>query len=156
MPIDVIELLRRTPLLGLLDTEALRIIANVSDPRRLVPEEVLFRQGERSDGAHVVTFGRIAALRDGQEAALLGPGSLIGRAALFVRLQRPATAVAREMSGVIRISPTLMKRVLQEFPASAARMSDHLADDLDGVMAGLDQVSDRLADPRQGPSAGTG
>ena len=142
MSVDTIAILRKTPIVGLLDDEALRVVANVADPRRLRPDETLFRQGDRSDGAYVVTFGQISVGRDGHEdeAVLLGPASLIGQAALFLRLQRPATAIARDMTGVIRISPTLMKRVLQEYPAAAGQIAERLAADLDAVAAGLDRV----------------
>lgn len=142
MSIDTLDILRRTPVIGCLDDGALRIVSNVGDPRRLRADEVLFRQGDRSDGAYVVTLGTLTVGRDDEERepTRLGPSSLIGQSALFVRMQRPATAVAREMSGVLRISPTLIKRVLQEYPAAAERMADLLARDLDGVAAGLDRV----------------
>lgn len=142
MSTDTVEILRRTPILGLLDPDALRVIANVADPRRLRPDEILFQQGDRSDGAYVVTFGSLLAFHQGHEhdTTVLGPGSLIGQTALFLRLQRPASVVARDLSGVIRISPTLMKRVLQEYPAAADRIADHLARDLDAVAVGLDRV----------------
>jgi CRP-like cAMP-binding protein len=143
MPVDTIDILRRTPIIGLLEEDALRVIANVADPRRLRPEEVLFRRGDRSDGAYVVTFGSVSVSRTAEDAGSevsLGPASLIGQAALFVRMMRPATAVAQEVSGVIRISPTLMKRVLQEYPAAAGLMAERLAADLEAVRAGLHRV----------------
>lgn len=147
MSVDTIEVLRRTPVIGCLDDDALRVIANVADPRRLRRDELLFRQGDRSDGAYVVTFGSLTVGRDGHEdeATLLGPSSLIGQTALFVRMHRPATAIAREASGVLRISPTLMKRVLQEYPAAADRIAHLLASDLDAVAAGLDRVNGMFA-----------
>nr|WP_246736035.1 cyclic nucleotide-binding domain-containing protein [Enterovirga sp. DB1703] len=131
------------------EDDALRIIANVADARRLRPGEVLFRQGDRSDGGYVVTSGRIAVGREGdeEEAVLLGPGSLIGEVALFLRMQRPATATAREPSSVLRISPTLMRRVLQEYPAAADGMAEVLSRDLEGVAAELDRVERLFAEP---------
>jgi CRP-like cAMP-binding protein len=137
-----IAALRRTPVVGLLEDDALRVIANVADARRLRPGEVLFRQGDRSDGGYVVTSGAISVAREGaeEEAALLGPGSLIGEVALFLRMQRPATAIAREPSSVLRISPTLMKRVLQEYPSAADGMAQVLSRDLEGLAAGLTRV----------------
>lgn len=147
MSADTIEVLRRTHLIGCLDDEALRIIANVADPRRLRQDELLFRQGDRSDGAYVVTSGMLAVGREGHEdePTLLGPSSLLGQTALFVRMHRPASAVAQEPSGVLRISPTLMKRVLQEYPAAAERIADLLSRDLDSVAAGLDRVNGMFA-----------
>jgi CRP-like cAMP-binding protein len=139
---NTIAVLRRAPVIGLFEDEALRVIANVADTRRLRPGEVLFRQGDRSDGGYVVTSGSVAVGREGDEdeGALLGPGSLIGEVALFLRMQRPATAVAREPTSVLRVSPTLMKRVLQEYPSAADGMAEVLSRDLEAVAAGLGRV----------------
>jgi CRP-like cAMP-binding protein len=139
---NTIAVLRRVPVIGLFEDEALRVIANVADARRLRPGEILFRQGDRSDGGYVVTAGSVAVGREGdeEEAALLGPGSLIGEVALFLRMQRPATAVAREPTSVLRVSPTLMKRVLQEYPSAADGMAEVLARDLEALAAGLGRV----------------
>jgi len=137
-----IAVLRRAPVIGLFEDEALRVLANVADMRKLRPGEILFRQGDRSDGGYVVTAGSIAVGREGdeEEAALLGPGSLIGEVALFLRMQRPATAIAREPSSVLRVSPTLMKRVLQEYPSAADGMAEVLSRDLEALAAGLGRV----------------
>lgn len=146
---NTISVLKRAPVIGLFEDEALRVIANVADARRLRPGEVLFRQGDRSDGGYVVTSGSIAVGREGdeEEAALLGPGSLIGEVALFLRMQRPATAVAREPTSVLRVSPTLMKRVLQEYPSAADRMAEVLSRDLEALAAGLGRVEQLFAEP---------
>jgi CRP-like cAMP-binding protein len=146
---NTIAVLRRAPVLGLFEDEALRVLANVADARRLRPDEVLFKQGDRSDGGYVVTSGLIAVAREGNgeaDIALLGPGSLIGELALFLRMQRPATAVAREASSVIRVSPTLMKRVLQEYPSAADAIAEVLSRDLEGIAAGLARI-ERLFEP---------
>ncbi|MGA0594156.1 cyclic nucleotide-binding domain-containing protein [Enterovirga sp. CN4-39] len=142
-----LSILRRAPILGLFEDEALRVIANVADTRRLRPGEVLFRHGDRSDGGYVVTAGTIAVGRAGaEEPVLLGPASVIGEIALFIRMQRPATATAQEAASVLRISPTLMKRVLHEFPSAAPAMAEVLTRDLEAVAAGLTSVERLFAE----------
>lgn len=138
---DTIEILSRAPLIGHLERDALRLIGFSADTRRLRLNEILFREGERSDGAYVVLDGEIAATRAGtDDLALAGPGSLIGQVALFLRIKRPASAVARELTNVLRISPTLMRRVLEEFPAAAVAVRDAVAEDLEGLGDELDRV----------------
>ena len=146
-PREIVRLLGQAPILVLLPPDALFAIAAIADTRRLRPGEMLFRQGDRSDGGYVVLSGSLAIGREGDERAVatLGPGSLVGQVALFVRLQRPATAIAREMSNVIRISPTLTKRVLRDHPAAARGMRRLLARDLEALNVGLDRVSRMLA-----------
>ena len=143
---DVTAALRHAPLFGSLSRDALRLLAFSADTRRLRRNEILFRKNDRSDGGYVVTTGAIVvgAEADGQEPVLAGPGSLIGQIALFVRMQRPATAIAREASSVLRISPTLMRRVLQEYPEAASGMRNVLAQDLDDFTGDLDRARERL------------
>ena len=109
--------------------------------------DILFRKGDRSDGGYVVKSGSIvldAGREDSPESFVAGAGSLIGQAALFTRIDRPATATAREPSTVIRVSPSLMRRVLEEFPGAADAMHQALSDDLLRLTRSLDGVRQNL------------
>jgi CRP-like cAMP-binding protein len=131
---DTVEILRRTPVLRFFELDAMRVIANVADIRRLRAYDVLFREGDRSDGAYVVLSGRVAVERGAGIAPVdAGPGALIGSTALFIRTLRPATAVATDTATVLRVSPTLMKRVLNEYPAAAGPMRDAVAAEFAGT-----------------------
>ena len=144
---DDIATLVQAPLFELLDRDALRLVAFAAENRVLRAGDVLFRRGDRSDGGYVVSRGAIAldARDDGSPAAFMaGPGALIGQAALFARIARPATATAREPSTVIRISPSLMRRVLEEFPQAAVAMRDAMATELERLAEGLEGVRRRL------------
>ncbi len=58
---------------------------------------------------------------------IVRPPALIGEIALLARTNRPATAIAREPSNVLRISQPLFRRVLSEYPAGAERLRQSLA-----------------------------
>ncbi|MET0743501.1 MAG: Crp/Fnr family transcriptional regulator [Microvirga sp.] len=143
---DDIGILSRAPLLGLLDREALRLIAFAAETRVLRPGEVLFRKGDRSDGGYVVKTGAVALEgRDGAEATFVaGPCALVGQTALFTRIERSATASARGPTVVLRIAPSLMRRVLEEFPGAAASIRDAVSDELQRITEGLEHVRRRL------------
>jgi len=144
---DDIATLSHAPLFCLLERDALRLVAFASENRMLREGDVLFRKGDRSDGGYVVSRGAIAldAADDGSPAAFIAePGALIGQAALFARIERHATATAREPSTVIRVSPSLMRRVLQEFPDAAAAMQDAMAEELTRLTQGLEGVRQQL------------
>ncbi len=144
---DDIAILSRAPLFNLLERDALRLVAFASETRNLRAGDVLFRKGDRSDGGYVVSRGAVAldAGEDGAPAAFVaGPGSLVGQAALFTRIARPATATAQEDSAVIRVTPSLMRRVLEEFPAAAAAMQEAMAEELARLTQGLEQVRQKL------------
>jgi CRP-like cAMP-binding protein len=144
---DDITVLSGAPLFNLLERDALRLVAFASENRTLRAGDMLFRKGDKSDGGYVVSRGAVAldARDDGSPASFIaGPGAVIGQAALFARIERPATAIAREPSTVIRVSPSLMRRVLEEFPNAAAAMHQAMAEELTRLTDGLEQVRRQL------------
>ncbi|MBO1906057.1 Crp/Fnr family transcriptional regulator [Microvirga sp. 3-52] len=144
---DDIAVLSQAPLFNLLERDALRLVAFASESRTYREGDVLFKKGDRSDGGYVVSRGAIAldAKDDGSpETFLAGPGSLIGQAALFARIERRATATAREPSGIIRVTPSLMRRVLEEFPDAAASIHEAMAEELTRLTEGLERVRQQL------------
>ena len=144
---DDIAILSQAPLFNLLERDALRLVAFASESRTYREGDVLFRKGDRSDGGYVVSRGAIAldAGDSGSpEAFVAGPGSLIGQAALFARIERRATATAREASSIIRVTPSLMRRVLEEFPDAAAAIQDAMAEELTHLTEGLERVRQQL------------
>ncbi len=156
-----IDILGRAPLIGLLEADALRLLAFASDTRTLIKGERLFMRGDNSDGAYVVSEGEIRL--DGDETGksdpfTVGPGALIGRMALLIPIVRPATAIAVSPSRVIRITTSVMRRCLLEFPAGAeaiyraiAGELRHMSEDLERVKHLLDEIettANRLRRPR--------
>src|SRR3712207_5445084 len=112
---DDIATLSGAPLFHLLGRDALRLVAFAAESRTLREGDVLFRKGDRSDGGYVVKSGAVALAQGDDGSApdfVAGPCAVIGQTALFARVVRPATATAREPSTVIRVGPTLMRRVL--------------------------------------------
>jgi CRP-like cAMP-binding protein len=143
---DDIAMLAGAPLLGLLDRDALRLLAFAADKRRLRQGDVLFRKGDRSDAGYIVTEGEIGLdTAGGKPLVVARKGDLIGRTALFARGERPATATAREPSVVLRLSVSLMRRVLEEYPQVAAAMYNTIAEELGELNAELERMGRRFA-----------
>jgi CRP-like cAMP-binding protein len=120
-----INRLRENPLLALFDDEALRLIAFSSETRLLRGGDVLFREGDASDGGYYVVSGTLNLVGEGGEESH-GPGAVIGEAALFAETERPATATAHGPATVRRIPRHLMRRILEEYPETAGRLKAHL------------------------------
>ncbi|KAB1075652.1 cyclic nucleotide-binding domain-containing protein [Methylobacterium planeticum] len=135
-------ILAGAPLFGLMGRDALRLLTFAAERRSLAAGELLFSRGERSDGGFVVLSGTIELTprAPGAEPVRAGRSALIGQLALFLRGERPSDARAAAPAAVMRITPTLMRRVLEEFPDAAASIHDTLADDLAGLTRGLDRV----------------
>jgi CRP-like cAMP-binding protein len=141
---DDIATLARAPLLDLMERDALRLLAFAGEQRGLRQGEVLFRKGEPSDGGYVVMRGTIVLDAGSAPAFSAERSTLIARTALFVPITRPATATAREPSGVLRIAPALMRRVLEEFPGAAEAVREAVAADLSTFARDLERVRRRL------------
>lgn len=144
---DDIAILSQAPLFNLLEKDALRLVAFASETRSYREGDVLFKKGDRSDGGYVVTRGSIAldATEDGSPATFVaGTGALIGQAALFARIERGATATAQELSTIVRVTPSLMRRVLEEFPDAAAAIHEAMTEDLTRLTEGLERVRQQL------------
>jgi CRP-like cAMP-binding protein len=61
------------------------------------------------------------------DEVVVGPGTLLGEMALIAETKRPATAIAREPSTVIRISRSLFLRMLEGYPEAAQLLREQLA-----------------------------
>ena len=144
---DDIAILAAAPVFGFLDRDARRLLTFAGDRRELAEGEPLFRRDDASDGGYIVMSGAIELVPPGKgaDAVVAGRSALIGRNALFAVGKRPADAVAMVPSEVMRISPSLMTRVLKEFPAAADAIHASLADDLAELTGGLRSVRAKLA-----------
>ena len=139
---DDIAILAAAPVFDAFGYDALRLLTFAAERRSLAPGETLFAGGEPADGGYIVMSGTIALepRMAGGEIVLAERSALIGRLALFVRGERPSAATAQGPAEVIRITPTLMRRVLEEFPDAATAIHEALADDLIALSAGFDRV----------------
>ncbi|MCJ2141209.1 cyclic nucleotide-binding domain-containing protein [Methylobacterium sp. E-066] len=145
---DDIAILADAPLFGFLDRDALRLLTFAAERRELADGDLLFARGDPADGGFVVMSGtiRLAPRVADAEPVRAGRSALIGQLALFVRGTRPTEARAEGATEVMRITPTLMRRVLEEFPAAAQSVYDTLAIDLVDLVTDLDRVRILLED----------
>lgn len=143
---DDIAILAAAPLFSFMARDALRLLSFAAERRSLTPGDVLFARNERSDGGFVVMSGTVelAPRGAGGEPVRVGRSALIGQMALFLRGERPTDAHAVTAAEVVRITPTLMRRVLEEFPDAAEAIHAALHDDLGTLIGDLDGVRARI------------
>jgi len=140
---DDVKNLARNATFAELEPEALRFLAFSAETRILRAGDILFRRGDVADSGYIVLTGSIAlVLEDDGSAAerIVTPQNLIGDLALITETQRPATAIAREPSSVLKISRTLFHRILAEFPASAARLHAQISKKLNAFVDELSRA----------------
>jgi CRP-like cAMP-binding protein len=126
---DDIAFLERVPTLRLLGRTALRILAIGAESRYVHDGEALFHAGDAADSGYVVQEGSFELRPAGPGGAevIAGPGTLLGELALLADTARPATAVAREPSTVIRISRSLFLKMLEGYPDAAQTLREQIA-----------------------------
>lgn len=144
---DDIAIFERVPALNLLGREALRVLAIGAESRFIEDGEVLFYAGDPADGGYVIQEGsfRLQPTSADAKEITAGAGTLLGEHALLSETVRPATAIAREPSAVIRIPRSLFLKMLQNFPDAAVKLRDQMAErtvqaarDIANVRAKLD------------------
>jgi CRP-like cAMP-binding protein len=144
---DDIALFQAVPTFALLGSEALRILAIGAEAQQVASGAVLFYAGEPGNAAYVVQQGSFRLLpatqRRGDGDVILTAGTLMGELALISGGTRPATAIAREDSVVIRIPRTLFLKILEGYPEAARTLRDTIAARLDKLTQDLTPVRAR-------------
>jgi CRP-like cAMP-binding protein len=126
---DDIAFLERIPLLRRLGPPGLRILAIGAESYRVEPGQVLFTAGDSADSAYIVQRGSFDLIPErGSDAGFVaGPGTLLGESALLADTTRPATATAREVAVVMRISRAMFLKMLEGYPDAAHRLREVIA-----------------------------
>ncbi|WP_107705033.1 Crp/Fnr family transcriptional regulator [Nocardioides allogilvus] len=81
--------------------------------------------GERTpaDKAYIITTGEVSVRRHGTEIAQLGPGQIIGEAAIVNHTLRSATIVALTPIEAIHYTSEQLEQLVAEIPAFAEALS---------------------------------
>ena len=122
-----IELLARVPVFSTLAHEDLQRVAEVAVPRRFQGQQVIFREGDKSDTCYVVREGHCRAVRhhaDGRAITLahFGPGDIFGELAMFDTETRSATVEALDRVQALALLANDMRRLMRDHPEIAAKL----------------------------------
>ncbi len=145
---DDIALLRSVPMLKLLGSEPLRILAIGAENRYVHEREALFRAGDAADAGYVVQEGSFRITRprqDDAEPLIVRPPTLLGELALITEGRRTMTVTALEPSSVIRIPRPLFLKILEGYPELAHRLRDIIAERAARMIAEMSLVRRKLA-----------
>ncbi len=145
-----IEILSGVALFADLTHDQLRLLAFGAEHRVVRAGEYLYRAEARADAGFVLVSGEVdLVMGEGADAKTLstvGPGSLLGELALVIETRRGSNAVTRTDCEVIRISRSLFRRMLQEFPGIAETLRERIAADLVGLTGAITAMEDRFRD----------
>lgn len=137
---DDIHTLSQLPLFNGMSDDQLRLIAFGADRRVISTGQMLFREGSPAESAYVVTSGALELTvmdKDGHHRVqhVAGPGTLLSELALVTLVERKYTAVAREDTGIIRITRALFHRLIEEYPEAAKLIENRIRDNIAALAA---------------------
>jgi len=112
------------------------LFSHETDPVRLVPGDVLFRQGDPGDAMYVLLEGSLDVLVGETVVENSTRGAILGEMALIDQSPRSATVVARENAALVKLDAIRFQRLIQQHPFFATHVMKVLADRI--------RVKDRL------------
>lgn len=127
MAIDTdVRALAQVPLFHGFSAEQLRLVAFGTEHLNMAKGRELYREGEAADCGFLILNGSVNLVEDKAANRRIvhtaGPGTLLGELALVAPGARSTGAVAATDCEVIRISRSLFRRVLEEYPELAAEL----------------------------------
>ncbi len=108
-------------LFGEMDTPTLHALQSKLEWHHLSNGDVLFEQGDESDGMYIVLNGRLRIVlsdSDGQSHSLneITSGETVGEYALLTEEKRSATVLAIRETDVVRIAPEDFENLIKQYP----------------------------------------
>ncbi|MFS2325469.1 cyclic nucleotide-binding domain-containing protein [Brucella sp. H1_1004] len=142
---DDIRILSLVSLFESFSPEQLRLLAFGAERLVLRAGRELFREGQSADCGYIVVSGNISLFHDTDEGRVtirpVGPGAMLGEMALIAQTSRMTGALAEEETEVIRISRSVFRRILEEYPEAAASLHAHIRRNLLQLIADIEKVA---------------
>lgn len=130
--------LANLPLFKGLGAAELARIAAGTRRRKLERGEVLFREGEASNGLFAVAYGKLQLSARGRLTDIVGPGKSFGEAVMFLEKPYIVTATAAADSLVLQVSKEAVFAELERNPQFARRIIASLSQRLETLVHELD------------------
>jgi potassium-dependent mechanosensitive channel len=107
----------------------IRHLIETGCPKRLIPNEILFEEGEPGDSFYIVLAGRVEVYSDriDKQLAILGPGQFLGELSLILGVPRTASVRALEHCRLFVIHQPGFESLLAENPQLGDAIMEELA-----------------------------
>lgn len=121
---DKMLFLRRVSMFGSMTLEQLRVLSSHLDGQHFLSGEVIFSEDDFSQELYIVASGEVAIVKDYKGAnervfITLRSGDFFGEMAIFEGAPRSATAVTREETELLVLSPEKFKQTIYQKPDMA-------------------------------------
>jgi PAS domain S-box-containing protein len=125
MSIDIIKLLRKTPIFSTLDSSSLKKLFSFFKERTYPSGEILFKEGTLGDTLYIIKEGAIKIGKEAKEGeeeisqALRREGDIFGESGFLDESPRPVTAQAIKETLVLQLSRSDFLTILNDYPLIA-------------------------------------
>ncbi len=125
MSVEIVKLLRKTPIFSTLDSSSLKKISGFFKEKTYSSDEVLFKEGTLGDTLYIIKEGVIKitrAAKEGEEETsrvLRREGDIFGESGFIDESPRPATAQATKTTKVFQLSRSDFLTILNDNPLTA-------------------------------------
>jgi PAS domain S-box-containing protein len=122
---EIHELLRKTPIFSVLDSDSLKGISSLFQEKAYSPGDILFRENTLGDALYIITSGEIEIIKEGKRdegktiLALRRKGDIFGEMSLLGEEPRFATAIAVKKTNVLELSKSDFVSMLSDQPLVA-------------------------------------
>lgn len=130
--------------------EQLRLLAFGAENMRIPAGRILYREGDQADSAFVVVDGRVELYREAEGERVpigsAGPDTILGELALIADSNRLTDAVIAEDAELLRLSRSLFRRILEEFPEVAVALHERIADELQRLISEIESLAPKFGE----------
>lgn len=142
---DDIRILSKVGLFETFNSEQLRLLAFGAERLVLRAGRELFHEGQNADCAYIIVSGHIVLFHRVKNERIpvrsVHAGSIIGEMALIAQSDRLTGALAEEETEVIRLSRTVFRRILEEYPELAVNLYQRISDGLNKMVHDIEKIS---------------
>lgn len=147
---DDVRILSGVGLFDGLTQDQLRLLAFGAENMRIPAGRILYREGDQADSAFIVVSGRIELFREIEGARVsvgtVGPDTILGELALIADSNRLTDAVVADDSQLLRLSRSLFRRILEEFPDVAVTLYERIAGELQRLVSEIERLAPKFGE----------
>lgn len=147
---DDIRVLSGVDLFAELGAEELRLLAFGAETVRIRAGQQIYREGDTATCAFVIKSGRMVLYRnfDGvsQSLSRLDAGAILGEMALITPTTRLTHAGAETEAQLLRLNRSLFRRILEEYPESAARLHRNMVANLHAFLKSIERIGPKFSE----------
>ena len=118
------SMIAHVPIFANLDAAAIMEIMELLNSRRVQPNEVIARRGEKADAMYFIISGRVEIELEDEENFELASGDFFGEIALLTGEERSATARAVEESQILVLLAHDLARLMERVPEMGRRIRE--------------------------------